>query len=199
MHNMIVYGIELNGQRKIVAAPSFRRAAILLQVSQYILRSHGGSISSDHEIDVACSDAGAVFARTEECSDWSPLPASRRSRLIPQNGGYRAGSGRKREAATTAEGLSVRLTDEQYAHYLELGGTTWLRAQLRKLEDAVERTIPSRRKSVQLKLRRIRLCASDRAVFIGAGGAIWLRSLLKGSKAAKGSTLAAHPELLTAN
>ncbi len=45
-------------------------------------------------------------------------------------GGTRTGAGRPKEE-NTAKRRSIRLTDEDYANFLKLGGAKWLREMIR--------------------------------------------------------------------
>lgn len=171
-----VYGLDFQGVRKIVAAPSYLHAAKLLEVSSYILKTHGGITRSSREREIALSDPGAVFAQGEEDGPWAKLTTSWRSRRLPTRGGPRPSGGKPREGQTVAQPKSVRLSDAHYAAFRELGGTTWFRRELRKAEPLPIGQLKSHW-NIQgaAAIRSVRLSAEDHERFIELGGTRWLR------------------------
>lgn len=174
--SLTVYALELPGIRKIVAAPSYPHAAKLLNVSAYILKTHGGITSSSSERKVALDDPGAVFARGVDDDDWTKITSSSKSRRLPPHGGPRQSGGKPREAETVAIPRAVRLSDPHYAAFHALGGVTWFRRELRQ-GDAVEGQELKASWNVPgtAGIRSIRLSAEDHARFIKLGGTRWLR------------------------
>lgn len=178
-----VYFIELAGMRRIVAAPSRSHAATLLQISTHILKTHGGCGVDGDEHELALSDQGAVFGYAEGSDGWVKLTSSKRSRMLPANGGYRAGGGKPREAKTLAACHTLRLSDDDFETFQKLGGVSWLRKKIRTSEVDQDRKWHRRRGAGEFSVRSVRLCAEDYANFLSLGGILWLRHMLSNASA----------------
>lgn len=171
-----IYAIERAGLRKIVAGPSWSHAAKLLEISTHMLKTHGEISQSENELSVAMADPGAVFGYIEETEQWQRLLSSKRSRLLPANGGYRPGGGKPLEGNSVAKGRCVRLMESHFDAYQALGGITWMRQQIRTSEEASTTIgILSWESSSLASLRSIRLCNEDFEKYTKLGGVRWLR------------------------
>jgi len=79
-------------------------------------------------------------------------------------GGKREGAGRPTgtKKDNTTKPRKIRLTDEEYSNYLELGGARWLRPILRQKKKASFK--PS------FRIIRLCLCIQDPSLFRGSFG-----------------------------
>lgn len=186
-----IFAIEMNCLRRVVAAPSVTHAAKLLEVSAYILRTHGEVSRSDSEEELALSDAGAVFGRAEGMDEWVQVASSKRSRMLPNRGGYRPGGGKPREAETLAKRRCARLCDAHNDALEKLGGISWMRARIRTADarGAVAMAKPVLGKNEDTTIRSFRLCDEDYDKYVELGAAKWLRLEIE---TASPQLLAAH-------
>ncbi|CAM5366903.1 hypothetical protein SSTU70S_05696 [Stutzerimonas stutzeri] len=125
-----VFGVVMeSGQQRMVAAPTKAAAMRLLAVTQYRL--------AQHTIDLADSDKALALAqpgiwiRDAAAHDWR-RPVEGELTRSSTKGGARAGKRHPRTGPSVTRPRSVRLDDADWALFLALGGTGWLRQKLRK-------------------------------------------------------------------
>ena len=180
---LLTYALEMNGLRRIVAAPSLSHAATLLRVSRFVLKNNGEVSKSCSESEIANRDPGAVFACSEDSDGWQLVASSKRSRMLPTSGGYREGGGKPLEGESVAVQRVVRLSEERWAAFQALGGVAWLRHQLRAEPLPITSMVSLGWGKGTNGPCSIRLCAEDNRRYKAAGGAKWLRAAIEHSTA----------------
>ncbi|CRN71090.1 hypothetical protein PAERUG_P40_Scotland_4_VIM_2_09_12_04237 [Pseudomonas aeruginosa] len=116
-----------DGTRRIVASPTKSRAATLLGVKGYYLDTHGGPTEDAEEKELALSDPGAVWAMRPNGKKWTKVADSKKAEALPSHGGKRPGAGKPLIGPGPSKQRGFRMDDENYARFMKLGGTKFLR------------------------------------------------------------------------